>query len=144
MSGFWCKMVKVQRLQKSRKMVKVPRPPWTPCNHPHLAREAINTRVRYGFTPREPAPAAAVVAPYHALLFRRWHGMLMVALTPSTTAIAAIAGEADTSPLTVVNAAPATDKLGNVSPAGSTGTMQFSDNAGSESGEGAEPPRHQR
>ena len=61
--------------------------------------------------------------------------MLKEAPTPSTTAIAAIAGEADTSPLTVVNAAPATDKLGNVSPAGSTGTMQFSDYAGSESGE---------
>ena len=61
--------------------------------------------------------------------------MLMEAPTPSTTAIAAVAGEADTSPLTMVNAAPATDKLGNVLPAGSTGTMQFSDNAGSESGE---------
>ena len=35
----------------------------------------------------------------------------------------------------MVNAAPATHKLGNVSPAGSTGTMQFSDYAGSESGE---------
>ena len=58
--------------------------------------------------------------------------MLMEAPTPSTTAIA---GQANTSPLTMVNAAPATDKLGNVSPAGSTGTMQFSDNAGSESGE---------
>jgi hypothetical protein len=46
--------------------------------------------------------------------------MLMEAPTPSTTAIAAVAGEADTSPLTMVNAAPATDKLGNVSPAGST------------------------
>ena len=61
--------------------------------------------------------------------------MLMEAPTPSTTAIAAVAGEADTSPLTMVNAAPATDKLGNVSPAGSTGTKQFSDYAGSESGE---------
>jgi hypothetical protein len=39
--------------------------------------------------------------------------MLMEAPTPSTTAIA---GEANTSPLTMVN-----DKLGNVSPAGSTG-----------------------
>jgi hypothetical protein len=67
-----------------------------------------------------------------ALLFGRWHGMLMEAPTPSTTAIA---GEVSTSPLTMVNAAPATDKLGNVSPAGSTGTMQFSDSAGSESGE---------
>jgi hypothetical protein len=51
--------------------------------------------------------------------------MLMEAPKPSTTAIAAIAGEADTSPLTVVNAAPATDKLGNVSPAGSTGTLRL-------------------
>ena len=106
-------------------MVKVPNPPWTPCHHPHLA-QAINT------VPPEPAPAAAVVVVHHALLFGRWHGMLMEAPTPSTTAIA---GQANTSPLTMVNAAPATDKLGNVSPAGSTGTMQFSDNAGSESGE---------
>jgi hypothetical protein len=118
-------MVKVRRPQKSLKMVKVTRPLWTPCHHPHLAL-AINAVPR-----ATPTPLRCRL--HHALLFVGVASNSMQPTTPTTPAISAIAGAADTSPLTMVNAAPATDKQGNVSPAGGTGTAHFLA-GGSESG----------